>query len=344
MHVEGRFVMSRTASATRMPQRVAPRPAPIPPGRRRAATVGLWLLVASSIFFLPDAFVRWFLPKDALAAIAVVLASVAVARGRLPRWFVAAASAALAVALLSVLISAAPGVQLWGRWPRYEGLVTLPVYFGAVWVGARLLGPAAPAASLRTLVRAIATAAVALGLVSLLEAVGARPIATDLARPGSLTGNATDQGVLGAIFCAMLILPVLRAWAEPRKAFAERAWLSTALLFAAATVIVSASRAGLLAAVTVLGILMVLEIVPSTSRRRLHLVGLTALAGMVLIGGALTVPFTRSRLLGASPLSTQSLEGRFIFWSDAADVLAERPLGVGVSGFLNANSRNSTSN
>ncbi|WP_146071839.1 hypothetical protein [Cryobacterium sp. Y50] len=72
-------MMSRTASATRMPQRVAPRPAPIPPGRRRAATVGLWLLVASSIFFLPDAFVRWFLPKDALAAIAVVLASVAVA-------------------------------------------------------------------------------------------------------------------------------------------------------------------------------------------------------------------------------------------------------------------------
>ena len=335
--------MSRTVPAKRMPQRAAARPAPVPPGRRRAATVALWLLVASSIFFLPDAFVRWFLPKDALAAIAVVLASVGVARGRLPRWFVAAASAALAVALLSVLISAAPGVQLWGRWPRYEGLVTLPVYFGAVWTGARLLGPAAPTDTLRTLTRAIATAAIALGLVSLLEAGGARPIATDLARPGSLTGNATDQGVLGAIFCAMLILPVLRAWTEPRKAFAERAWLSTALLLAAATVIVSASRAGLLAAVTVLGILMVLEIVRSTGRRRLRPVGLTALAGVVLIGGALAVPFTRSRLLGASPLSTQSLEGRFTFWSDAADVLAERPLGVGVSGFLNANSRNSTS-
>ncbi|WP_241984300.1 O-antigen ligase family protein [Cryobacterium sp. Hb1] len=335
--------MSRTVPAKRMPQRGAPRPVLVPPGRRRAATVALWLLVASSIFFLPDAFVRWFLPKDALAAIAVVLASVGVARGRLPRWFVAAASAALAVALLSVLISAAPGVQLWGRWPRYEGLVTLPVYFGAVWTGARLLGPAAPTDTLRTLIRAIATAAIALGLVSLLEAAGARPIATDLARPGSLTGNATDQGVLGAIFCAMLILPVLRAWTEPRKAFAERAWLSTALLLAAATVIVSASRAGLLAAVTVLGILMVLEIVRSPGRRRLRPIGLTALAGVVLIGGALAVPFTRSRLLGASPLSTQSLEGRFTFWSDAIDVLTERPLGVGVSGFLNANSRNSTS-
>ncbi|WP_241992095.1 O-antigen ligase family protein [Cryobacterium lyxosi] len=335
--------MSRTVPAKRMPQRGAPRPVLDPPGRRRAATVALCLLVASSIFFLPDAFVRWFLPKDALAAIAVVLASVGVARGRLPRWFVAAASAALAVALLSVLISAAPGVQLWGRWPRYEGLVTLPVYFGAVWTGARLLGPTAPTNTLRTLIRAIATAAIALGLVSLLEAAGARPIATDLARPGSLTGNATDQGVLGAIFCAMLILPVLRAWTEPRKALAERAWLSTALLLAAATVIVSASRAGLLAAVTVLGILMVLEIVRSPGRRRLRPIGLTALAGVVLIGGALAVPFTRSRLLGVSPLSTQSLEGRFTFWSDAADVLAERPLGVGVNGFLNANSRNSTS-
>ncbi|TFB86766.1 hypothetical protein E3O10_14245 [Cryobacterium luteum] len=336
-------MMSKAIPATRMPQRQVPRPAAIPPARRRAATAALWLLIASSIVFLPDAFVRWFLPKDALAAIAVALASVAVARGRLPRWFVAAASSALALALLSVLISAAPGVQLMGRWPRYEGLVTLPVYFGALWAGARLLGPGAPADSLRTLVRAIATAAIALGLVSLLEAVGARPIATDLARPGSLTGNATDQGVLGAIFCAMLMLPVLRAWTNPRTGLAERVWLSTALVLAVATVILSASRAGLLAAVLVLGILMALEIVRSSGRQRLRLVGIATLAGMLLIGGALAVPFTRNRVLGASPLSTQSLEGRFTFWSDAAGVVAEHPLGVGVSGFLNANAGNSTS-
>ena len=327
-----------------MQQRAPQKPVPVPPARLRAATVALWLLVGSSIFFLPDAFVRWFLPKDALAAIAVVLASVAVARGRLPRWFVAAASAALALALLSVLISAAPDVQLMGRWPRYEGLVTLPVYFGAVWAGARLLGPAAPVDAVRTLVRAIATAAIALGLVSLLEAFGARPIATDLARPGSLTGNATDQGVLGALFCAMLLLPVLRAWTSPRStATAERVWLSVALLLATATVIVSASRAGLLAATIVLGILLILEIMRSTGRQRLRLGGLAFLAGVVLLGGALAVPFTRSRLLGSSPLSAQSLEGRFTFWHEAAAVLAEHPLGVGASGFLNANARNATS-
>lgn len=336
--------MSRRILAKRMPQRKVPKPIPTPPARVRAATVAVWLLVASSIFFLPDAFVRWFLPKDALAAIAVVLASVAVARGRLPRWFVAAASAALGLALLSVLVSAAPAVQLWGRWPRYEGLVTLPVYFGAVWAGARLLGPTAPAPPLRTLVRAIATAAIALGLVSLLEAFGARPIATDLARPGSLTGNATDQGVLGALFFAMLVLPVLRTWTrQSPAALAERVWLSVALLLATATVIVSASRAGLLAAATVLVILVVLEFVQSPAPQRLRLVGRGTLAGLVLVGGALAAPFTRSRLLGTSPLSSQSLEGRFTFWHDAAGVLAEHPLGVGASGFLNANVRNSRS-
>jgi hypothetical protein len=37
----------------------------------------------------------------------------------------------------------------------------------------------------------VATAAIALGAVSLLEAVGAGPFPSDLTRPASLTGNAT---------------------------------------------------------------------------------------------------------------------------------------------------------
>ncbi|TFD47320.1 hypothetical protein E3T55_15355, partial [Cryobacterium frigoriphilum] len=109
--------------------------------RLRAATVAIWLLVLASIVLLPDAFVRWFLPKDLVAAAAVAVASVAVARGRLPRAFVLASLGAGVLVLVAVLLSAAPGAQLWGRWPRYEGLITLPVYFGAVWAGARLLGP-----------------------------------------------------------------------------------------------------------------------------------------------------------------------------------------------------------
>ncbi|MBG6058642.1 O-antigen ligase [Cryobacterium sp. MP_M5] len=303
----------------------------------------------ASIAVLPDAFVRWILPKDVLAAVAVAVASAAWARGRLPRWFVGASAVAGLAALLSVLLSAAPGVQLLGRWPRYEGLVTVPVYFGAVWAGARLLGPAAPASKLRSLVTAAASAAILLGAVSMLEAAGARPFASDLARPGALTGNATDQGVLGALFVAVLVLPVTRAWTGARPAWSrarlERGWLTAALALAATTVILSASRAGFLAALTVVVVLVVLEITRAgqagrSRRRRRLLVGAAAVA--TLVGGALAVPLTRERLLGSSPLSTQSLQGRFAFWQDSLDVLGVHPLGVGASGFLNANASAST--
>ncbi|MFC5930972.1 O-antigen ligase family protein [Cryobacterium melibiosiphilum] len=320
--------------------------------RLRAATVAIWLLVLASIVLLPDAFVRWFLPKDLVAAAAVAIASVAVARGRLPRWFVLASLGAGLIALLAVLFSAAPGAQLWGRWPRYEGLITLPVYFGAVWAGARLLGPAAPAGQLRTVVRAVAAAALALGMVSLLEAAGARPLASDLARPGALTGNATDQGVLAALFVAVLALPVLRAWTPSRgvgrsgtpgatSAF-ERWALSAALLLAALTVVLSASRAGLLAAGVTVVVLLVLEIVRGdrVAARRTAVIG--ASAAVLLAAGTLLVPFTRNRVLGASPLAAQSFEGRFDFWRDSLALLAAHPFGLGPSGFLNEYSGVST--
>lgn len=325
------------------PKPMAPHEPVAAPLRERTATAAVWLLVLASIVLLPDAFVRWMLPKDVLAAIAVVLASVAIARGRLPRWFVIASTVAAALALGGVLISAAPAVQVWGRWPRYEGIVALPVYFGAVWAGARLVGPLVPAARVRTLLRAVATASIALGAVSLLETLGARPFPSDLARPGSLTGNATDQGVLGALFLALLALPTLRAWTRPGRSggeaasLTERLWLSTALALAAASVVLSASRAGLLAAGIVVLVLLVLEIIGGPRGFALHSLGIATVGALLLLGGALVVPLTRNRLLGTSPLASQSLEGRFGFWQDSLAVLGAHPFGVGVNGFLNAN-------
>jgi len=315
--------------------------------RTRSANAAVWLFVLASIVLLPDAFVRWFLPKDALAAIAITLSSVAASRGRLPVWFVVGSSCAAALALASVLMSAAPGPQLWGRWPRYEGLVTLPVYFGSLWAGARLLGPASPAGTIKSLVRAVAISAIALGAVSVLEATGARPIASDLARPGSLTGNATDQGILGALLLALLALPALRSWGknDPAKVSAsalDRGLLTAGALFAALSVILSASRAGLLAGAVVLTVLTALEIVRVGRQGRVRLLAVGGGALLVLLGGALAVPLTRDRLVGASPLSTRSIEGRFDFWRESRGLLADHPLGVGSSGFLNAAAPSST--
>ncbi len=54
----------------------------VSPNRERVGTVAVWLLLLACIGVLPDAFIRWFLPKDAVAGIAVAVSSVAVARGR----------------------------------------------------------------------------------------------------------------------------------------------------------------------------------------------------------------------------------------------------------------------
>lgn len=313
----------------------------------------MWVLVLATIVLLPSAFDRWFLPKDAVAAVAVLLSSVAAGCGRLPRWFLVGATLAGALALVGVLLSAAPAVQLWGRWPRYEGLVALPVYFGAVWAGARLLGPDGPVGRARTLTRAAATAAIALGLVSLLESIGARPFVSDLERPGALAGNATDQGLLGALFLALLALPVLRAWSSsasavkmPRGAArmeVERAWLTSGLVLALATVILSASRAGLLAGLVVVVVLAGLAALRAPRDRVLRVLLLGVGALLALSGGALLVPLTRDRVLGASPLAGQSAEARLDYWRQAVDLIAGHPFGVGVSGFLNANAGSATS-
>ncbi|WP_166804834.1 O-antigen ligase family protein [Cryobacterium sp. Sr8] len=145
----------------------------------------------------------------------------------------------------------------------------------------------------------------------------------------------------------MLALRVLRAWTRPARAgvadlsLPERLWLSAGLALAATAVVLSASRAGLLAAGIALLVLLVLEIVRGARGPALRSLGIAAAGALVLLGGALAVPFTRDRLLGASPLSTQSLEGRFGFWQDSLAVLGAHPFGVGVNGFLNANAAES---
>ena len=286
---------------------------------------------------------RWFLPKDAVLAIAAAIGSLCLARGRLPRWFTAFLVAVVMLLLVAVLASANPAAQLWGAWPRYEGLISLPVYAAAMWLGARLLGPAAGINGQRTLHRATIIVATLLGGISLLESWGLRPIASDLARPGSLTGNATDQGIVGAFCVAILLLPLIRAFgigAAP-AAVRTRVSLCIGVVGGFSAVVVSASRAAVLAVVIVMVVLAVFELVRLQSvgtRRQRLATGVGALGGLLLLAGAVfLVPFTRDRLIGASPLSTSSLTDRLSIWAESLQLVASRPLtGVGPGGFVDA--------
>lgn len=300
---------------------------------RRAAGVAIGLAVLSSIVFLPDALNRWMLPKVVVLAVACLIALAAVSRGRLPRtlWIMGGAAALLIV--IAALAGAAPVPQLFGRWPRFEGLVTLPAYAAAAWMGARLLGPGADGVRHRALHTAAALAAVLLGAVSVAESVGLRPIDSSLARPGSLLGNATDQGIVGFMLAAVLVFAVLDSSTSLRR----RVFLAAGLVLAIAATLLSASRAaiGVLAILAIVTAIVVVVRADRASRPGVTLVAVGSLVVMAAV--ALAIPLSRSRLLGLSPSANDSTSARLTMWETAGRLVGESPLvGAGPSGFVDA--------
>lgn len=282
------------------------------------------------------------LPKLVILAAAVTLGAVARPGGALPRWLLMVLGAAATMLVISVVAAGAPWAQVWGRWPRYEGLVALPVYVGAIWLGARLLGPRHRASTFGPLLRASSVVGILLGLVSIAEAAGLRPIPSDAARPGSLTGSATDQGILGATIASVLVITVLRLWGRR----AREGWAIVTyggFTLAVASVVVSASRAGLVALVA--GVVTALAIqwrrggardAATGPTRRFLLAG----GGGILVAFAaatLLVPFTRARIFGSAEFAAPGLSDRPLIWRQAWRLVADRPvLGWGPSGFVDS--------
>lgn len=305
------------------------------------------LIVAAVLFFLPGLFTRWFLPKELLTLGAVLLASRVAPTGRLPRAFWIVVLSAAAIMLVAALASEAPLNQLMGRWPRFEGLVSLPVYCVSAWFGARLLGPTAPVEHFRWFTRTVALAALVLAAVSGLEELGFAPISSDLARSGALLGNATDQGIVAAMFATMLSLPLYRALDSMTAASASRfrstgsevLLISSGFAATVLTVMFSGSRAGLLA--LILGVACVGAVLFVCAWRsegmrsaRMPLMfggGLT----LVLLGSLLAIPGMRLRVFGLSGFAQRTIDDRFLIWNETGSVLAKFPiLGVGPSGYL----------
>ncbi|WP_159449281.1 O-antigen ligase family protein [Demequina sp. NBRC 110051] len=309
------------------------------PARDAWATRALWLIPLATVVFLPGGSSRWVLPKLLVAVVAVGCALLAPAAGRLPRWWLWCLGLGSAVLLVASLASESPVAAVVGRWPRYEGLVAVPVYAALVWAGARLLGPGVDRrlvmARRGVFVRAIAWCAVALGFVAALEAAGLRPISSDALRPGSLTGSATDQALLGVTFAAVLVGALsarasLDGW-SPRDSRTLVLWVG--LLGALAAVVLSASRAGLAALAIAMVVLAAVGVLGRSGPRSWLLPALVVGVGAV---AALLVPLTRGRVLGTADLQA-GLSDRPLIWGDVWAVLREQWwLGWGPSGLADA--------
>jgi O-antigen ligase len=329
----------------------------------------IWCAVLSIIVFLPGGLNRWVFPKETLLISSCVLGSLVPAVGRLPRWVWGVVGAGGLLLGVSALQSAAPIVQVLGRWPRYEGIITLSVYVAALWLGGHILGGGASAARIGTLRMAVGVASITLGLVSMAEALGLHPIPTNAARSGALLGNASDQGTVGVMFFAVLVVPVIRRWmtaplyppvtARKKAAFTAPAGTPVLALAGSAaaliTVVISASRAAAIALVLVVVVATALEFVrrrvlsaagyrpgenlttaSASARRRRRAV----VFGVVIasVGAVLLVyPLIVRRLLGLTPLAARTVSDRQLIYSGAVDVGLRHPLfGVGPSGFVDA--------
>jgi hypothetical protein len=173
----------------------------------------------------------------------------------------------------------------------------------------------------RWLARGLATAATAVALVAILEAAGLRPLSSNVARPGSLLGNASDEGAF-AILAVGPLVAIGRSRRDPLV------WLGAGA--GAVTAVLSASRGALVG-------LVVVAVVLALARRDRVTRGVLAAGVATLAILVLILPQVRHRALGESSLAGHTTSGRVLLWQETIHLIADRPLiGVGPSGFEDA--------
>jgi O-antigen ligase/Tfp pilus assembly protein PilF len=287
----------------------------------------LWLLSAGllllgPVVFLPGALDRFVLIKAAVVMVGTAGAfALARGRGRLPAYIWALIAAAAVWLVLAALTSAAPLAQLIGREPRFEGLVMLPVYVAALAASARLFGPRSSASERDRFLLLLMIASALVAALAALELLGLRPLSSSVSRPGSLFGNASDEGAWGAMVAAMF-----GAFALRRRDWVIWTGLGTSLFVAVG----SGSRGALAGLIGGALTLVVLRL----RRQTLLLVG-AGLASVLV--AAILIPATRARVFGGNSLANSTVGGRVELWRETLRLDVHHLLfGVGPSGFVDA--------
>ncbi len=276
--------------------------------------LGGLLPLATSLFPTDSTMASWLIAAQfAIGLVLLVHPCVA-----LPRPVLVALVAAAATFGAAALASASPGLALLGRYPRYEGLVTVAGYGLALLAGARLLD-AGNHVNRRLFTSAVAVAA----LVS--AGVGTVQFVVDpAARVIGLLGNSSVLGSWAGLALVLLGWQVLQ----------DVRWLWVLGFVAAGWVLVlSASRGAWLG--TAIALLAVAAIRPRSARRPPWWVPLGLVAVLAVV--ALAFPGGQARIVGATPFAATTINGRLLLWSDTAGLLSGRSLlGVGPSGFVDA--------
>lgn len=280
--------------------------------------VAAWILGLAPLVVLPGGLDPFTIAKIAVGAgaCAVLVAGRGVALNRRLTILVVVGLALICAGLFG---SSYPAVQVWGREPRLEGLIVGAAYALFLLAGISLTSHSGSAATITALMRGWAIASVGIGVVAALELMGWEPFASG-DRVASLFGNASDLGAF-----AVLTLGVLGYRALRGSDLLTRA----GTVAAAVSVVACASRAALVAAVLVALVLL-------AGRRDRRTLVVTLASALTLSALVLTLPVSRGRVLGSSPLAARTITGRLDLWNRSVDLLTHRPLGLGAGGFVDA--------
>jgi O-antigen ligase len=287
----------------------------------RVAQWAVVLIGLSPAIVVPLALDRFIFGKLAFVAAGIALAWFAAPAGRLKRPVVGALAAGIALLALASVLSSHPMLSLIGREPRFEGVAVLFIYVVALATGARVVGSADNRPIAKALLVSLTIAALAIAVIAIFEAFGLRPLTSNVSRPGSLVGNASDEGAVGVLLFGPLAAAAL---ADRRRLYALGA--VAALL----TVVLSASR-GAFAALLVE--LVVWALVTGTRQVRVTVLAVAVAA----VGVSFAIPASRDRLTGASPLAHHTVVGRELLWRETLHLDSHHLiLGIGPSSFESA--------
>jgi hypothetical protein len=284
------------------------------------------LMSASLLAFQPGGLFRFVWVKLVVVILAVLAGLLSPAGARLPRAVKAVTAACVLWIAAAKLLSDAPLASMAGRWPRYEGLLTLAVYVAVslwarrFWVVPPAVGDA-PCSACPWPLRASA-----LLVIAGLESAGLRPLGGGAdVRPGATLGNATDQGLAGVVIAGLLA-----AQGDLDKKW--KVWLRrVGLLAGVGVAVLSGSRAAL-AALLIVALFAAFTWTKARSWSGPKIAAGAAAAAAGIAVGVLLVPGARDRLLSAG-----TVDGRWLLWDRSLGLIADHPVsGVGPSGFVDA--------
>lgn len=322
----------RSGKQRSMPSARTVEPAPTAHLRLKLSNLGIRIFAVAPLAFLPGIYDRWGWPVIFLHLLGACLVVLSAPKLNLPGWLAPGMIGLVGVWTILALTGPNPILHLFGRSPRFEGILTWIALAATLWAGATLFAGHRARQAMTTYATTASWAMLPFGAISLLESLGYQPIPTDVARPGSLAGNATDQGLLAITYLAAITAAIALNWEHQHT---RQPLLFIGISGALISLLTSASRGAYLAAAVLAAAIMIVAMKIAGKQRRVLTISAVLIAAIVAV--TLFLPDTQARFFAGDPLAGRTFDERFIMVNMSLHLLGNHMwLGIRPNSFADA--------